>query len=409
MLEFMICSLITLLPDYLYRRYRQGKRIGKEITLYSVWFELRWGIATCAILTTTLITLIFYYHPSTNSVSSYFRTVTIAPEIPGRVAEVFVQNNEIVPAGTPLFRINDSSQRAAVETAKTKISEVDAAFVVTQSELAAAQGSVEQAEGSLEQALDELRTKQDLKARNPGIVNDREIESLQNVVDSREGALEAAEANVEAVESKISTLLPAQKKSAEAALHQAQVNLDKTVTYAGVKGRLEQFQLKPGDYISSVLRPAGILVPTEIEHLYQAGFGQMAATVLKVGMVTEVACASLPFRIIPMQIVRVQDVIATGQFRPSDNLLDIQDRPVPGTVTVAMRPLFEEQAEQIIPGSACFANAYTDNHERLHTEELSTGEFLFLHTIDTVGLAHAMILRIQAFMLPVRTLVFSGH
>ena len=31
-------------PDYLYRRYRQGKRFGKEITFFSVWYELSWGI-----------------------------------------------------------------------------------------------------------------------------------------------------------------------------------------------------------------------------------------------------------------------------------------------------------------------------------------------------------------------------
>jgi hypothetical protein len=43
MLELFLCSLVTLLPDYLYRRYVQGKRLGKEITFYSVWFELRWA------------------------------------------------------------------------------------------------------------------------------------------------------------------------------------------------------------------------------------------------------------------------------------------------------------------------------------------------------------------------------
>src|SRR5215470_13229808 len=43
MLELMLCSLLTIVPDYLYRRYVQGKRIGKEITFYSVWYELRWG------------------------------------------------------------------------------------------------------------------------------------------------------------------------------------------------------------------------------------------------------------------------------------------------------------------------------------------------------------------------------
>ena len=34
MLEMLLCSLVTLLPDYLYRRYVQGKRFGKEITFY---------------------------------------------------------------------------------------------------------------------------------------------------------------------------------------------------------------------------------------------------------------------------------------------------------------------------------------------------------------------------------------
>ena len=47
MLEIILCSLVTILPDYLYRRYRQGKRFGHEITLYSVWFELRFGIIGC--------------------------------------------------------------------------------------------------------------------------------------------------------------------------------------------------------------------------------------------------------------------------------------------------------------------------------------------------------------------------
>ena len=41
MLEILLCSLVTVLPDYLFRRYVQGKRFGKEITLYSVWYELQ--------------------------------------------------------------------------------------------------------------------------------------------------------------------------------------------------------------------------------------------------------------------------------------------------------------------------------------------------------------------------------
>ena len=102
MFELMLCSLFTLVPDYLYRRYGQGKRIGKEITLFSMWYELRWGITGCVMLTVLLITMIFYYHPSTSSAALFFRTVPVAPEIPGRVAEVNVDFSAPVKKGTVL-------------------------------------------------------------------------------------------------------------------------------------------------------------------------------------------------------------------------------------------------------------------------------------------------------------------
>ena len=83
MLELMFCSLVTILPDYLYRRYAQGKRFGKEITFFSVWYELRWGITGCLMLTIALITMIFYFHPSTQrrqrSTSARFRFCPRAP------------------------------------------------------------------------------------------------------------------------------------------------------------------------------------------------------------------------------------------------------------------------------------------------------------------------------------------
>jgi hypothetical protein len=63
MFEMMFCSLFTLVPDFLYRRYVQGKRIGQEITIYSVWYELRYGITGCLMLTVLLITAVFYFHP----------------------------------------------------------------------------------------------------------------------------------------------------------------------------------------------------------------------------------------------------------------------------------------------------------------------------------------------------------
>src|SRR5689334_14324990 len=142
MLELMICSLVTILPDYLYRRYRQGKRFGKEITFFSVWYELRWGITGCLMLTISLVTMIFYFHPSTTSAAIYFRTVPILAEGSGRVAEVNVGFTAPVKQGDVLFRLDSSKQEAALETAKRKIAEVDASLISAQADVVNADAQI---------------------------------------------------------------------------------------------------------------------------------------------------------------------------------------------------------------------------------------------------------------------------
>src|SRR5215471_20813348 len=169
MLELFLCSLVTIFPDYLYRRYAQGKRFGEEITLYSVWFELRWGIVSCLMLTIALITMIFYFHPSTSSAMLFFRTVPIVPEIPGRVAEVSVGFSAPVTKGAVLFKLDSSKQEAAVETAKRKVAEVDAQLVAAKVDVVKAEAQLQQANADYKQAKDELEVKTELQRRNPGI------------------------------------------------------------------------------------------------------------------------------------------------------------------------------------------------------------------------------------------------
>ncbi|WP_018183388.1 HlyD family secretion protein [Kaistia granuli] len=410
MLELMLCSMLTIVPDYLYRRYVQGKRIGREITLYSVWYELRWGITACLVLTVSLITLIFYFHPATKNVTAVFRTISILPESGGRVAKVFVGVNDKVQAGDPLFQLDSTEQEAAKESAQRRIAEIDAEAKVAETELAAADGAIKQAEGAYLQAQDELETKQELMRRNPNVVAVREIERLQVAADGRKGAVDAALANKETLRTRISALLPAQRASSEAALAQAQVELDKTLVRAGVAGTLQQFTLRPGDVVNPMLRPAGILVPAEAGRVALiAGFGQIETQVLKVGMIAEATCIGKPFTILPMVVTQVQDVVAAGQFRPTDQLIDVQKLGQPGSITVYLEPLYAGELEGVPPGGSCIANAYTNNHDALADKNIGTGRWLFLHVVDTVALVHAMILRMQAILLPVQTLVFGGH
>jgi multidrug resistance efflux pump len=410
MFELMFCSLLTILPDYLFRRYVQGKRFGKEITFYSVWYELRWGITGCLMLTVSLITMIFYFHPSTSSAALYFRTVPILPEGSGRVAEVNVGFSAAVKKGDVLFRLDSSKQEAALETAKRKVAEVDASFTTAQADVTKSEAQIQEATAAYQQAKDELDVKSELQRRNPGIVPQRDIEKLQVLVDQRQAGIDAATATKQSSVLRVSTLLPAEKASAEAALAQAQVDLDKTFIRAGVDGRVEQFLVRVGDVVNQLMRPAGVLIPDGAgQQALQAGFGQIEAQIMKEGMVAEATCMSKPWVIIPMIVTTVQDYIAAGQFRTGEQLIEAQNIARPGTILVFLEPLYKGGLEGVTAGSSCIVNAYTSNHEEISAKDTSTIRKIALHVVDGVGLVHALLLRIQALLLPIKTLVLSGH
>jgi multidrug resistance efflux pump len=243
------------------------------------------------------------------------------------------------------------------------------------------------------------------------VVARREIEKLEVQVRTLQAGVEAARAARQAVEARLAEQLPAQRASAEAALAQAKAELDKTIVRAGVSGRVEQFLLQVGDVVNPMMRPAGVLVP-EDRGLHRpglaAGFNRIEAQVMRPGMLAEATCVSEPWTVIPMVVTVVQGFVATGQIRSSDQLIDLQQFRQPGTVLVLLEPLYPGGLDRVLPGSSCIANAYTSNHELLSQPGISAGRWFALHAIDAVGLVHAILLRIQALLLPFKTLVLSG-
>ena len=410
MLELLFCSMLTILPDFLYRRYAQDKRLGREITFFTVWYELRYGIVGCVILTITLITLVFFFHPASTRVTSYFRTVPILPEGSGRVEEVYIGLREEVKAGQPLFTLDSRSQRAAVETAKRRVEEVEAASVLAQSDLAVAQGNLDAAIGAFNQAKEEYDTRADLRQRNPNAISERDVERLKITVDARQGGVDAAQAALENAKARIEVQLPAEKASALAQLAEAETALSKMTVYASVDGQLEQFALRPGDVVNPFMRPAGILIPSEAGRVgLQAGFGQLESQVIHKGMIGEVTCPAIALTIVPVVVTDIQSVIATGQVRPTDQLIDLSQNIPTGTMTVYLEALYPGGLDRLMPGANCIANLYSSYHEELQNPDLSTLQAVAYHGIDAIGFVHGLILRMQAVALPVQTLVLGGH
>ena len=110
-----------------------------------------------------------------------------------------------------------------------------------------------------------------------------------------------------------------------------------------------------------------------------------------------------------MVVTQVQRYIAAGQFRGGQELIDMQKVTQPGTLLVFLEPRYKGGIDGVMPGSACIANAYSSHHEEIASKDTGFIGRVAYHTTDAVGLVHALILRLQALMLPFKALVFREH
>ena len=159
---------------------------------------------------------------------------------------------------------------------------------------------------------------------------------------------------------------------------------------------------------ATVVEEAFFLAQSDLDVL-QAGFGQIEAQVMKPGMIAEATCISRPWVIIPLVVTSVQDYIAAGQVRSGEQLIETQNLQRPGTILAFLEPLYKGGLADVTPGSSCIVNAYTSNHDVIADPKTGALKGFALHAVDATGLVHALLLRIQALLLPIKTLVMSGH
>ena len=309
--------------------------------------------------------------------------------------------------GQPIFKLDSTEQQAALELAKRRSAEIDAQIVMAEADIEVTAGQVQLAENALKQIADELAVKQELFDRKSGTVSTRELERLQTALTGAEGTLASARATQSAAEIKVATLLPAEKASAEASLKQAEVELAKMTVYAGVDGQLEQFVLQVGDIVNPMMRPAGILIPARRRAAPHPGRLQPDR-----GRRPEArngGRGDLRGEAAADHSARRRSACRTTSPRascaPASNSSTWRRSPSPAPCSSRLEPLFEDGLDGMTPGSNCIVNAYTSFHEELKDENLGTFQRFGMHAVDTVALVHAMILRVQALFIPIKTLV----
>lgn len=383
----MIELLLTSFPVLI--RYIQLRLRGEAMTIWN----MKTALYAWACLAFALFVTIFYFHPKSYTGLVPFRTISVVAQANGPVTEVAVENGQAVKAGDLLFRIENSSQTAALTQAKAELAQLDAAEAKAKDALTLAKASVTSANASLAKLQQDLDQAQTLLDRNVGTQD--KVRELEAAVISAEATLEAAEAQTDVAETDLSQSIPAQRAVAEAAVQRAQVELDHTEVRAYADGTVTQMAMSVGSPASQlVLRPGMVIIPERGEDAHLrviAGFPQVARATLYEGMPAEIACESnlnLSNRdaVLPAHIVAIQPAIASGQVTPGGDLLEPSARATRGSILVYFELLHPEHEAIMLDGSGCIIQTYTNRLPGV-----------FGHVISATGVVKAAGLRLKVW------------
>ncbi len=272
--------------------------------------RLRWPLMLAGLVLAAVGTLAYYLlsgrYESTDDSSVMAAQTTISTNIPGRVVELDVRDNEHVQRGQVLFRLDDRPWRIALEEAQAK--------------LAAAQLQIRAARSSYRHELEDIAAARDTVAYTQREFT-RQQRLLQSGISSRaqfdqaQHALELAQTQLASAQQQANTYLallggnpnlPVDQHplvlEAQAALDRAQLQQSYTVIHApsdGVVTKVEQLQV--GDYVNAAT-PVFSLISTQ-DVWVEANFKEDQLTYMHPGQSAEVSIDAYPGQRFKAQVV----------------------------------------------------------------------------------------------------------
>jgi HlyD family secretion protein len=144
--------------------------------------------------------------------------VDVAADISGRIIRLDVKEGQMVKKGQFLLQIDPSTYQAGVERASAA--------------LASSKAQLAQAKANLEQAQNNYNRSAQIREANKALVSDEQLEQLRTAVEVNQALYNAAVHGVD---------------QAQAALRDAQSQLDKTTIVAPMSGRITRLAVEQGE------------------------------------------------------------------------------------------------------------------------------------------------------------------
>ena len=227
----------------------------------------------------------------------------VAPQIVGKVDQVFVEENQQVKAGDLLATIDDRDFVVAVDAAKAQVSGANASVASLEARLTQQQNAIHQAQAAVAMDKAELvlaranhERYRNLAADGSGTV--QAMQQAQSQLNIRLASQEKNQAGLKAAQQQVA-ILQAELEKAKAALAQAQaaqaaaeLKLSYTRITAPVDGTVGQKSVRVGAFVNTGT-PLLAIVPLDAVYI-QANYRETQLAHIQIGQTVDIKVDALP-------------------------------------------------------------------------------------------------------------------
>jgi len=229
--------------------------------------------------------------------------IPMASQVPGRVAELLVKDNQAVKQGDVLLKIDPrdyeaslAQARADLEAARSRLDQAKAQVRVSEAKFDQALATVSAADAENRRAADDLKRYESVESR---AVSKSAFDLAQSQARAASANLEAARSQAKAAEAETGLsdagvlTASATVRQAEARLRQAELNLSYTEITASEDGRVTRRVVEKGAYIQP---GQALLAIVPRQYWVIANFKEIQLTHMRVGQPVEVVVDAYPDR-----------------------------------------------------------------------------------------------------------------
>jgi len=212
----------------------------------------RW---TFIILGIVLLLLAWYLRsdrvtPYTSQARVHALVIPIAPEISGTITSVSASNNQVVKSGDELFQIERERYVLAVETAHAGLESALQAQGASMASVEVARANVKAATANKWRSEQDAIRMRNIRKEDPGAISERRLESAESSLAAAQAQVEAANANLEMAIQNLGKEGDQNSgiQQAQAALDQAELNLERSTVLAPDDGVVTGVRLNKGNF-----------------------------------------------------------------------------------------------------------------------------------------------------------------